>query len=166
MVFVHGGSYNSNNASSYNPIPLITAGENAFLAVVVQYRLGSFGFLQSPEIAAGGGSNLAITDARFALEWVQRYIPKFGGDPSRVTVRLLCLALSRREVDSSRDEQVWGQSAGGCTALSIAAAEYGQGSCLFKSVVVNSPWAPAVADCSSSYFVVSSFLAVILDARL
>lgn len=52
----------------------------------IQYRLGAFGFLSSPEVKEHGELNAGLLDQRFALEWVQEHIAKFGGDPSRVTV--------------------------------------------------------------------------------
>ena len=62
------------------------ANDNAFVAVEIQYRLGAFGFLASRDVKARGAPNAGLLDQRFALEWVQRYAPSFGGDPSRVTV--------------------------------------------------------------------------------
>ena len=35
---------------------------------------------------AGVQSNAGLLDQRFALEWVQKYISLFGGDPSKVTI--------------------------------------------------------------------------------
>ena len=35
---------------------------------------------------AGVTSNAGLLDQRFALEWVQKHIHLFGGDPSRVTI--------------------------------------------------------------------------------
>jgi len=71
--------------------------------VAVNYRVGFFGFLASKELAKdnashGGGvgnygihpswlhSRLGIHDQRLALEWVQKNIQYFGGDPSQVTI--------------------------------------------------------------------------------
>ena len=52
--------------------------------VVVQYRVGSLGWLYHP--AAGIQGNLGIEDQRLAFQWVQREIRSFGGDASQVTV--------------------------------------------------------------------------------
>jgi carboxylesterase type B len=53
----------------------------------MNYRLGAFGFLSGPTFqAAGGVSNAGLYDQRLALEWVQKNIPLFGGDPSQVTI--------------------------------------------------------------------------------
>ena len=54
--------------------------------VVVQYRVGSLGWLYHP--AAGIRGNLGLQDQRLAFLWVQREIRSFGGDASQVT-RLL-----------------------------------------------------------------------------
>ena len=54
-------------------------------AVVIQYRLGVFGFLASDQMIHSNGLNTGITDARFALQWVQDYIGLFGGDKNTVT---------------------------------------------------------------------------------
>ncbi|KAB8349802.1 hypothetical protein FH972_023815 [Carpinus fangiana] len=57
-----------------------------FVSVVIQYRLGAFGFMAGPDIAAHGVLNAGMLDQTLALQWVQRYIHLFGGDPSRVTI--------------------------------------------------------------------------------
>lgn len=59
---------------------------HGFLLVIIQYRLGAFGFLSSSEVAKYGVANAGLYDMEFALEWVQEYIGRFGGDPKRVTI--------------------------------------------------------------------------------
>lgn len=54
--------------------------------VALNYRLGAFGWLSGPTFQENGTANAGLYDQRFALEWVQTHISKFGGDPSRVTV--------------------------------------------------------------------------------
>lgn len=60
--------------------------DNGFISVMIQYRLGAFGFLSSEAVHKYGKTNAGLLDMRFALEWVQKHIAKFGGDPSRVTI--------------------------------------------------------------------------------
>lgn len=59
---------------------------NGFITVEIQYRLGAFGFLASPDVKANGQLNVGLLDQHFALKWVQTYISKFGGDPGSVTM--------------------------------------------------------------------------------
>lgn len=55
--------------------------------VTINYRLGAFGWLSGPEFQASGGiANAGLHDQRLALEWVQKNIHLFGGDPNRVTI--------------------------------------------------------------------------------
>lgn len=54
--------------------------------VSANYRLNAFGGLASQEIKDAGVSNLMLKDQRVAMQWVQRYIANFGGDPTKVTI--------------------------------------------------------------------------------
>lgn len=56
------------------------------IAVSMDYRLGMWGFLQTPALLAEGNSNAGLLDQRLALHWVQENIAAFGGDPDRVVV--------------------------------------------------------------------------------
>lgn len=56
------------------------------IAVSMNYRLGMWGFLQTPGLVAEGSSNAGLMDQRLALRWIQENIASFGGDPSRVIV--------------------------------------------------------------------------------
>lgn len=56
------------------------------VAVSAAYRLHALGFLAGPGIAADGDYNIGLLDQRSALEWVQRHISAFGGDPDEVTI--------------------------------------------------------------------------------
>jgi carboxylesterase type B len=48
--------------------------------------LGAFGFLSSDEVSRFGAVNAGLLDQQFALQWVQSYVEKFGGDPRQVTI--------------------------------------------------------------------------------
>uniref|UniRef100_A0A6A7G1B5 Liver carboxylesterase 1-like n=1 Tax=Hirondellea gigas TaxID=1518452 RepID=A0A6A7G1B5_9CRUS len=81
MVFIHGGSYMTGEAMFYMPSKLL---DREVVVVVLQYRLGTLGFLYSGTIDAPG--NMGLMDQITALRWVQKYISNFGGDPGLVTL--------------------------------------------------------------------------------
>ncbi|RYY93265.1 MAG: carboxylesterase/lipase family protein, partial [Comamonadaceae bacterium] len=88
--FVHGGS----NITGYTADPVYDgaalARSQGVVVVTVNYRLGIFGFLDAPVLRTGDplddSGNFALLDIAKALEFVQRDIAAFGGDPGRVTL--------------------------------------------------------------------------------
>ncbi|KAF8824921.1 hypothetical protein HHX47_DHR7000292 [Lentinula edodes] len=80
LVWIHGGGYIGGSADQYSGSDLMREANNEIVVVIIQYRLGLFGFLSGSEIKANG------IDQHFALRWVQSHISKFGGDPSKVTI--------------------------------------------------------------------------------
>jgi carboxylesterase type B len=54
--------------------------------VSMNYRLGIFGFAQSDALKTEGSENAGLKDQRLALDWVNKNIAYFGGDPDNVTI--------------------------------------------------------------------------------
>lgn len=51
------------------------------------YRVGLYGFLSGAEVKAGGGDvNAGLHDQIKVLEWVQKHISQFGGNPDQVVL--------------------------------------------------------------------------------
>jgi para-nitrobenzyl esterase len=90
LVWIHGGAFYLGSGS--DPLydgPRLAARTHA-VVVTLNYRLGPLGFMSHPEIARELGRaaspSFGILDQRAALEWVQRNIGAFGGDPANVTL--------------------------------------------------------------------------------
>jgi para-nitrobenzyl esterase len=81
VVHIHGGGY-INGAGSLPGYSGRNFARDGVVHVGINYRLGIEGFLYLGE----GHENLGLRDQTAALEWVQRNIAAFGGDPSRVTI--------------------------------------------------------------------------------
>ena len=60
------------------------------LLVSINYRLGPLGFPLGPEAVSRGVLNLGLRDQRIALQWVQKNIASFGGDPRKVCPTFPC----------------------------------------------------------------------------
>ncbi|KAI5121432.1 hypothetical protein M0805_006193 [Coniferiporia weirii] len=56
------------------------------VGVSIGYRLNLLGLLSGTEMLANGDANAGLLDQRAALEWVQRHISSFGGNPDEVTI--------------------------------------------------------------------------------
>jgi para-nitrobenzyl esterase len=90
MFWIYGGGFVNGGAS-----PAVYDGSefarNDVILVSANYRVGRFGFFAHPALTAenaDGGrlGNYAVMDQIAALEWIQRNINAFGGDPENVTV--------------------------------------------------------------------------------
>ncbi|KAH4195228.1 hypothetical protein HBI95_195440 [Parastagonospora nodorum] len=58
--------------------------DKGIVVVTMYYRNGIYGFLSGEQIAKNGDYNNALRDQRASLEWVQKYIRYFGGNPDHV----------------------------------------------------------------------------------
>ncbi|KAM3512274.1 hypothetical protein MY11210_004058 [Beauveria gryllotalpidicola] len=85
MFWIHGGTDSSGTAALPQYDGTNLAGNQDVIVVTINYRLNLFGFPTSPDIPQAE-RNLGLHDQRLALDWVQRNIQSFGGDPSRVTL--------------------------------------------------------------------------------
>jgi para-nitrobenzyl esterase len=89
IVWIYGGGYRNGSAA----MPLYWGDRLAHKGVIVvtiAYRLGPLGFLTLPELTREStqhsSGNYGLMDQIAALEWIQRNIAAFGGDPQRVTI--------------------------------------------------------------------------------
>ncbi len=81
--FIQGGGFNFNSNANYDGSGLIAASGYNIIVVTFNYRVGPYGFIAGREIDS---LNNGIKDQRKALQWVQRHIRRFGGDPSHVVL--------------------------------------------------------------------------------
>jgi para-nitrobenzyl esterase len=125
LFFIHGGGNVQGSTSQrlpdgsyqYDGEALSAAGD--VIVVTVGYRLGPLGWLADPALSQEGGAssgNLGLLDQTAALQWVQRNIGAFGGDPSRV--------------------MVFGESAGAVDTCSLVASPLAKG--LFSRALMES----------------------------
>jgi para-nitrobenzyl esterase len=89
IVWIYGGGYINGSAS----MPLYWGdrlAQKGAIVVTIAYRLGPLGFLALPELTRESphhsSGNYGLMDQIAALEWIQRNIAAFGGDPKCVTI--------------------------------------------------------------------------------
>lgn len=90
LVWIHGGGFVAGA-----PAEKLYHGEwlakKGVVVVSIAYRLGLFGFLAHPELSAESphhvSGNYGILDMIAGLQWVQKDIAVFGGDPKKVTIQ-------------------------------------------------------------------------------
>jgi para-nitrobenzyl esterase len=88
FVWIYGGGFVSGSAACaiYDGEEMAKRG---IVFVSINYRVGSFGFMAHPELSKeqnNASGNYGLLDQIAALQWVQKNIAAFGGDPSRVTI--------------------------------------------------------------------------------
>jgi len=89
LVYFYGGGFMAGDGSEprYDGEAMARRG---IVSVTVNYRLGVFGFLSHPELTKESphhaSGNYGLLDQSAALQWVQKNIAAFGGDPKKVTI--------------------------------------------------------------------------------
>jgi para-nitrobenzyl esterase len=89
LVYIFGGGFQNGDGSEprYDGEGMARKG---IVAVTVNYRTNIFGFYSHPELTKESphhaSGNYGLLDQVAALQWVQRNIAAFGGDPKRVTI--------------------------------------------------------------------------------
>jgi para-nitrobenzyl esterase len=120
MVFIHGGAYSGGSPTTplYRGDGLVRRGDIVYVSI--NYRLGALGYLDFTDHSTGDrtfDSNLGPRDQIAALQWVQRNIAAFGGDPDNVTL--------------------FGESAGGNAVTTLLCIPAAAG--LFRQAIAESP---------------------------
>ena len=121
MVWIYGGALVHGGTSIY---PADALAKQGVVVVSMNYRMGRLGFFAHPALEAEAQDephgNYGYMDQRAALEWVQRNIAAFGGDPKEVTI--------------------FGESAGGGSVLVHLTSPLSRG--LFHRAMLQSPGIP------------------------
>lgn len=117
LVWIYGGGFNGGATSYYNGEHLARKG---VVLVSIAYRVGQLGFMAHPELSAESPNNVSgnygLLDIIAGLEWIQKNIAQFGGDPEKVTI--------------------FGESAGGIAVSMLCASPLAKG--LFHGAISQS----------------------------
>ncbi len=117
LVWIYGGGFNGGATSYYNGEHLARKG---VVLVSIAYRVGQLGFMAHPELSAESpnhvSGNYGLLDMIAGLEWIQKNIAQFGGDPHKVTI--------------------FGESAGGIAVSMLCASPLAKG--LFHGAISQS----------------------------
>ena len=121
MVWIYGGALVHGRTSLY---PADNLAKQGVVVVSMNYRMGRLGFFAHPALLKENPNephgNYGYMDQRAALQWVQRNIAAFGGDPKQVTI--------------------FGESAGGGSVLTHLTSPLSRG--LFARAILQSPGIP------------------------
>jgi para-nitrobenzyl esterase len=124
LVWMHGGGYSMGSGNdkiwNYHRLP------QRCVLVTLNHRLGPFGLLGHPALSAeskdGVSGNYLFLDLIASLEWIQKNIATFGGDPDNVTI--------------------FGESGGGAKVSIMMVSPLGKG--LFHRAICESGTATAI----------------------
>ncbi|KAH6639880.1 carboxylesteras-like protein [Boeremia exigua] len=82
FVLFHGGRFAGGNTNTPFANGKYLADGEDLIVISANYRLNVFGFPGAP----GAGTNLGLRDQRLAVEWIQKNIKSFGGNPKKIVI--------------------------------------------------------------------------------
>jgi para-nitrobenzyl esterase len=89
LVYIYGGGFASGGAG----VPIYDGeamAKKGIIFVVINYRVGIFGFFAHPELTKesphNASGNYGLMDQLAALKWVKQNIAAFGGDADKITI--------------------------------------------------------------------------------
>lgn len=85
MIWIYGGGFQTGTASLHVYDGKFLARVERVIVVSMNYRVGALGFLALPGNPEAPG-NVGLFDQQLALQWVQKNIAAFGGNPKSVTL--------------------------------------------------------------------------------
>ncbi|KAG8691648.1 hypothetical protein FRC08_010116 [Ceratobasidium sp. 394] len=89
LVWIYGGGFLNGSTLGYPGNDILTTAfklNKPVVYVAMNYRLGIYGFPPGQQSETAGALNLGLKDQRLALEWVNKNVGLFGGDPSKVMI--------------------------------------------------------------------------------
>ncbi|GED99636.1 carboxylic ester hydrolase [Gordonia spumicola] len=144
MVFNYGGAYILGGTSTPIYDGSYLARNRDVIVVTVNYRFGPLGFIDLSDYSTDErrfDSNVGLRDMVAGLEWVQRNIAAFGGDPDRVTV--------------------FGESAGGSAVITLLSTPAAEG--LFSRAISQSPAPSLIVSKENARVFADEFVRLIAD---
>ncbi|KAH8728957.1 Alpha/Beta hydrolase protein [Phaeosphaeriaceae sp. PMI808] len=84
FVWIHGGGYNTGAGTDQTFDGSAQASRGDVVAVTLNYRLSTLGFLALDGTAATG--NYGLQDMNSAIDWLRAHVEDFGGDKNRITI--------------------------------------------------------------------------------
>ncbi len=126
MFWIHGGGNTSGLKDLYDFSKLVR--KHNVIVVTINYRLGPLGWFTHPAIQGlqdglDKTSNFGTLDIIAALEWVNKNISSFGGNPNNITI--------------------FGESAGGHNVLSLLVSSKAKG--LFHKAISMSGYTESIS---------------------
>ena len=119
LVWIYGGGFSFGSTAEPGYTGEKLAGKGV-VYVSIAYRVGQLGFLAHPELSAENSNhvsgNYGLLDQIAGLQWIQKNIAAFGGDPNKVTI--------------------FGESAGGISVSMLSASPLAKG--LFHGAISQS----------------------------
>ena len=119
LVWIYGGGFSFGSTAEPGYTGEVLA-KKGVVYVSIAYRVGQLGFLAHPELSAENpnhvSGNYGLLDQIAGLQWIQKNIAAFGGDPGKVTI--------------------FGESAGGISVSMLCASPLAKG--LFHGAISQS----------------------------